>query len=78
MIISTFCARIALDTLKLRSQNYYRAQAEGVGTAPADRSSAPSDFLQSGFAGPQSEISESSWTIVVVQKNVDLGSSISV
>jgi type II secretory pathway predicted ATPase ExeA len=40
-------ARIALDTLKLRAQSYYRARAEGMGSAPADRLSAPPDFLQS-------------------------------
>ena len=40
-------ARIALDTLKLRTQNYHRARGQGIGTAAADRLSAPPDFLQS-------------------------------
>lgn len=39
-------ARIALDTLKLRTERYLRARSEAIGTAPADHSPAPPDYFR--------------------------------
>ena len=39
-------ARIALDTLKLRTGSYLRARSEAIGTAPADHYPAPPDYFQ--------------------------------
>ena len=39
-------ARIALDTLKLRTESYLRARSEASGTAPADHSPAPPDYFR--------------------------------
>ena len=36
-----------MDTLKLRTERYPRARSEAIGTAPADHSPAPPDYLQS-------------------------------
>ena len=39
-------ARIALDTLKLRTESYLRARSGVIGTAPADHSPAPPDYFR--------------------------------